>query len=96
MTIPFMFLTCVIPDPKNLKNIIDVYLQPLIDELKELLDVGIEAYDISTGTIFQMKAALKWIINDFPAYGILSGWSTNGQLACPVSMTEQEALRCRN
>jgi len=36
MTIPFMFLTCVISGPKNSKNKIDVYLQPLVDELKEL------------------------------------------------------------
>jgi len=36
MTTPFMFLTYVIPDPKNPKNRIDVYLQPLVDELKEL------------------------------------------------------------
>ena len=56
MTTPFMFLTCVIPGPKNPKNKIDVYLQPLFDELKELWDVGVETYDISTGHTFQMKA----------------------------------------
>ena len=27
---------------------------------------------------------------------MLSGWSTNGQLACPVCMTQQKALRLRN
>ena len=57
MTTPFMFLTCVIPDPKNPKNKIYVYLQPLIDELNMLWDVGIETYDVSTGKTFQMKAA---------------------------------------
>jgi len=46
MTTPFMFLTCVIPDPKNPKNKIDVYLQPFVDELKELWEVGVETYDI--------------------------------------------------
>jgi hypothetical protein len=30
-----------------------------------------------------MKAALMLIINDFPAYGIISGWSMNRKLACP-------------
>ena len=78
MTTSFMFLTCVIPRPKNPKNKIDVYLQPLVDELKELWDVGVETYDISTGRTFQMKATLMWTINDFPIYGMLSGWSTNG------------------
>ena len=86
MTTPFMFLTCVNPGPKNPKNKIDVYLQPLVDELKELWDVGVETYDISMGRTFQMKVALMWTINDFFAYGKLSGWSTNGQLACPICM----------
>jgi len=49
MTTLFIFLTCVIPGLKNPKNKIDVYFQPLINELKELLDVGIETYDISMG-----------------------------------------------
>jgi len=86
MTTPFMFLTCVILEPKNLKNKIEVYLQPLVDELKELWEVRVETCDISTGHTFQMKAVLIWTINDFPTYGMLSGWSTNGQLACPACM----------
>ena len=52
MTTPFMFLTCVILGSKNPKNKIDVYLQHLVDELKELWDVGVKTYDISTGHIF--------------------------------------------
>ncbi|KAI3687023.1 hypothetical protein L1987_80713 [Smallanthus sonchifolius] len=30
-----------------------------------------------------MRAALLWTINDFPAYGYLSGWGTSGYKACP-------------
>jgi len=60
MTTPFIFLTCVIPGRKNSKNKIDIYLQPLIDEFKELRDVGIETDDISTGKTVQIKAALMW------------------------------------
>jgi len=96
MTTPFMFLTYVIPSPKNPKNKLDVYLQPFIDELKELWDVGVKTYEISTRQIFQMKAACMRTINDFPAFGMLSRWSTNGQLACPVCMKQQKALRLRN
>ena len=36
MTKPYMFLTCVIPGPHSPKAGIDVYLQPLIDDLKRL------------------------------------------------------------
>jgi len=36
MTKPFMFLTCLIPGPSNPKASIDVYLEPLIDDLNKL------------------------------------------------------------
>ncbi|CAN1820113.1 hypothetical protein LINPERHAP1_LOCUS28970 [Linum perenne] len=35
-----------------------------------------------------MKAALMWTISDFPGYAMLSGWSTNGRLACPACNKE--------
>lgn len=75
-------LSLLIPDPKSPSNDIDVYLQPLIEELKELWDVGVKTYDISTKENFQMHATLMWTINDFPVYGDLSGWNTKGALAC--------------
>ncbi|XP_073222387.1 uncharacterized protein [Cicer arietinum] len=34
MTKPYLFLTCLIPGPSNPKQNIDVYLQPLIDDLQ--------------------------------------------------------------
>ena len=32
-----------------------------------------------------------WTVNDFPAYGMLSGWSTAGRLGCPICMQESQA-----
>ena len=61
----------------------DVYLEPLIDELKELWVDGVETYDASIKQNFQLRAALMWTISDFPAYAYLSGWSTKGKYACP-------------
>jgi hypothetical protein len=92
MTKPFMFLTCLIPGPSNPKAHIDVYLQPLIDELQMLWSDGELTYDISTKQNFVMKAMLMWTINDFPAYSMLSGWSTQGKLACPVCMDGNKAF----
>ena len=42
-----------------------------------------------------MKAALMWTINDFPAYGMLSGWSTHGTLACPVYIHQTKSFRLK-
>jgi len=39
---------------------------------------------------FMMKVALMWTINDFPTYGMLSGWSTSGRLACPYCMNNSK------
>ena len=35
-----------------------------------------------------LRTALLWTINDFPAYGMLSGWSVKGYHACPMCMDE--------
>ena len=33
-----------------------------------------------------------WTISDFPAYSMLSGWSTVGKLACPYRMENFDAF----
>ncbi|KAG8367020.1 hypothetical protein BUALT_Bualt16G0029000 [Buddleja alternifolia] len=77
---PFFILSMLIPGPTSPGNDIDVFLEPLIDELKDLWDHGVETYDASTGTNFNLRAAILWTIHDFPGYGIISGWSTKGYL----------------
>ena len=66
------------------KHNIDIYLQPLIEELNKLWDSRISTWDASRKQYFRMRANRMWTINDFPAYSILSGWSTSGYLACPT------------
>nr|GEU61222.1 hypothetical protein [Tanacetum cinerariifolium] len=64
---------------------IDVYLRPLIDDLKVLWALkGVETIDIATGQKFNMRAMVLWTINDFLALSSLSGWSGQGYLACPT------------
>ncbi|XP_019255072.1 PREDICTED: uncharacterized protein LOC109233652 [Nicotiana attenuata] len=79
----YCMLSLLIPGPRSPGNDIDVYLQPLIEELNVLWESGVETYDASRDQTFQMRAALLWTISDFPAYAMLSGWSTKGKLACP-------------
>ncbi|KAG8489399.1 hypothetical protein CXB51_017849 [Gossypium anomalum] len=75
-------LSMIIPGEKGPGNDIDIYLQPLIKELKQLWS-GVETYDVLRKENFNLRAALLWTINDFPAYANLSGWSTKGRYACP-------------
>ena len=91
-----MFLTVIVPGPRNLKDKLDVYLQPLISELQALWEIGVETYDISRKQNFMLRAALLWTISDFPAYSMLSGWSTFGRLACPYCMDESDPFTLPN
>ena len=82
----FSMLSVLIPGPKSPSSNIDVFLQPLVDELK-ILWSGVEAWDAYKNEKFQLKAMLMWGIHDFPAYGMLAGCSTQGYNGCPVCST---------
>src|SRR4051812_5340566 len=76
---------------------IDVYLQPLIDELKSLWDVGLkDTYDVTSKTHFEMRAALLWTVNDFLAYGMLSAWSIHEKLSFPICMEDTKAFTLKH
>ena len=77
-----LMLSMIIPGPDSPGNDVDVYLQPLIDEVLQLWK-GVETFDASSKMEFPLRAALLWTINDFPALAYLYGWSTGGTYACP-------------
>ena len=66
-------LSLLISSPQQPGLDIDVYLQPLIEDLQTLQDVEVEAYDAYKNEYFNLRAVLLWIINDFPAYENLAG-----------------------
>ena len=90
-----MLLSMVIPGSSSPGRNIDVCLRPLIDELTQLRSSGALTYDISRKHNFVMRAALMWTINDFPAYGMVSGWSSHGKL-CPYCMDNNKAFMLTN
>ncbi|XP_015169877.1 uncharacterized protein [Solanum tuberosum] len=89
-------LSMLIPGPKSPGDAIDVYFQPLIEELKELWETGVKTFDASSRQNFMLHASLLWTINDFPAYANLSGWSTKGKLACPCCNKETLSIWLKN
>jgi hypothetical protein len=91
-----MFLSMIIPGPSSPRRNIDVCLQPLIDELTQLWSFRALTYDISRKQNFVMRATLMWTINDFPAYGMVSGWSTHRKLASPYCMKNNKAFTLTN
>nr|GEW99020.1 hypothetical protein [Tanacetum cinerariifolium] len=87
-------LTLLIHGPKSLGKDIDVYLRPLIDDLKDLwAKPGVETIDVAKGQKFNMRAMVFWTINDFLARSSLSGWSGQGYKACPTCNEDTPSVR---
>ncbi|XP_071714372.1 uncharacterized protein [Rutidosis leptorrhynchoides] len=72
-------MSLLIQGPKQPGNDIDIYLQLLVDDMMELRSTGIHVYDAYKKEYFQLRAMLFCTINDFHAYGNLSGYSTKGK-----------------
>ncbi|KAL0405495.1 UNVERIFIED_CONTAM: hypothetical protein Slati_3863400 [Sesamum latifolium] len=86
----------VIPGPSNQKRLIDVYLESLIKELLQLWHVGVRTYDHAMNNEFIIRAALMCTVNDLPAYGMASGWSTVGVMGCPICMDDTRAFHLQH
>jgi hypothetical protein len=85
----FVMLTLLIPTKLSLTGLnIDVFIQPLVDELQQLWSsAGVPTRDARAYLgmpIFNLRAVLMWTLHDFPAYGLISGLTTKGFKACPV------------
>nr|GEW50509.1 hypothetical protein [Tanacetum cinerariifolium] len=80
----YIMMSLLIQGPKQPGNDIDVYLRPLIDDMIDLWKTGFEIYDAYKKQRFQLFAMIYCTINDFLAYGNLSGYGTKGEKACPV------------
>jgi len=80
----YMMLSMMISGPKQPGNDIDVYLTPLIEDLRLLWEEGVEVFDAHGNDNFNLRALLFCTINDFSAYGNLSGYSVKGHYACSI------------
>lgn len=88
----YMFLTLVIYDPFNPKYLIDVCMQPLIEQLLQFWQVGVPLHDHVTNQLSKMRAVLMWTVNDLVAYGMVSGWSIAGIIGYPICMDDAQAF----
>ena len=89
-------LSSLFPGPHSPGKDIDVYLCPLVEELKDLWHEGVEIFDVSTGENFSLHACVLWTINDFLAYGNLSRWRTKGYKACLICNEDISSMGIRS
>ena len=88
----FFMMSLLIPGPKSPSRDMDVFLRPLVEELKFLWHESVDVYDVYSKETFRMHATVLWTMNDFSVYSLLSGWSTKGYKACLVC-NEKTLLR---
>nr|ABA99466.1 transposon protein, putative, CACTA, En/Spm sub-class [Oryza sativa Japonica Group] len=78
--------------PKQPGNDIDVYLRPLVEDLKQLWKKeGVPVWDEDKQEKFNLRALLFVTINDWPVLSNLSGQSNKGYKACTHYMDETES-----
>ncbi|XP_010451825.1 PREDICTED: uncharacterized protein LOC104734009 [Camelina sativa] len=91
-----IMFTLLIPGPTQPGNNIDVYLEPLIEDLNHLWEKGELTYDAFSNTTFTLRAMLLWTIQDFLAYGNLAGCKVKGKIGCPVCGKHTDSLWLSN
>jgi hypothetical protein len=72
-----MNISLIIPGPTTFTcEQFDIFIEPLVEELKMLWDVGFNVQDINQFNgmgQFNMKSILMWTMHDLPMYGIIVG-----------------------
>jgi hypothetical protein len=76
-------LSVLIPGRSSAASDMDVYFEPLVDDLLDMFVNGVRTYDASKGEYFQLRAAILWTITDLPGLGSVSGFVVSGEAACP-------------
>ncbi|CAM8982469.1 unnamed protein product [Rhodiola kirilowii] len=87
----FNILAMLISGPKSPGKCLNVFMRPLIDELKMLWNTGVVTFDHFSGSSFNMKEAVISTISDFPGLGMLGGIKTKGYKACPLCLDGVDA-----
>jgi len=82
-----IFLSLVIPGPEHPGKNMNVFMRPLIDEIKAAWP-GVLTYDSFSKRNFNMSVSYHTSIHDYPGLGMFSGWSTHGGLACIDCMAD--------
>ena len=69
----YLLLTMIISSPKQPGNDIDVFLEPLMEDMKILWEDGVKMIDASVKKEFTLKAIIFVTITDYPGLFALSG-----------------------
>ena len=92
----YILLCMMIAGQRRLGNDIDVYVIPLIKNLRKLWEDGVDVWDRNLQQSFRLCSMVFCTIDDFPAYGNLSGYSVKGHHACPICERETSFIQLKH
>jgi len=74
----------IIPGPKYPGKNMNVYLEPLVDDLLRGWEGhGIRTFDAANKEHFDMYVWYHTSLHDLPAHALFCGWCTHGKWPCP-------------
>ena len=79
-----IFLTLIIPGPNYPGKNMNVYLQPLKDELEEAWENVVKTYDAARKENFKMHVWYMYSMHYLRAYALFSRWFVHGRFPCPL------------
>lgn len=88
-------ISLLIPSRNSPGSDIDVYLEPLVDDMVDMFLDGVRTYDASTREYFQLHAAIICTITDKPGLGSLVACASSGEGACPECHSQLCSLRLK-
>jgi hypothetical protein len=83
----YILLTILISGPTQPGVDMDVFLEPLMEDMKILWETGVEMLDEYRKDLFTLRAIIFVTINDYPALFTLSG-QFKGKVGCIVCIDE--------
>jgi hypothetical protein len=91
----YLLLTMLISGPKQPNNDIDVFLEPLMEDIKILWEEGVKMIDVSRKEWFTLKAITFVTITDYPGLFSLSR-QIKGKTGCVVCIEVHATFTLRD
>ncbi|XP_006601656.1 uncharacterized protein [Glycine max] len=92
----YIMMRMMIVGPRQPGNDIDVYLAPLIEDLRKLWVEGVDVCNGNAQETFKLCAMIFCTINGFPTYGNLSGYSVKGHHVCPICEKDTSYIQLKH
>jgi hypothetical protein len=87
----YLLLTTLISSPKQAGNDIDIFLEPLMEDMQKLWEYVVTIWDEYNKQYFNLKAIIFYMINDNPTRLSLAG-QVKGKTGCVICVDQMESI----